>query len=59
GIWPNAEMHEREVWELFGIYFKGNHMLKPLFMEDWSGPPPLRKDFDLHGYVGGMEGDER
>ena len=50
-IWPNAAMHERETWELFGIVFDGNNMLKPLFLEDWDGPPPFRKDFDLREYA--------
>jgi len=45
-VWENAAMHEREVWKLFGISFIGNKMLKPLFLEDWKGPPPFRKDFD-------------
>ena len=43
----NAAMHERETWEMFGIKFRGNRMLKPLFLEDWRGPPPFRKDFDV------------
>jgi len=50
-FWPNAAMHERESWELFGIKFTGNSMLKPLFLEDWNGPPPFRKDFNWRDYV--------
>lgn len=50
-IWKNAAMHEREAWELFGIEFEGNGMLKPLFLEDWKGLPPLRKDFNWRKYV--------
>ncbi|MEA3345724.1 MAG: NADH-quinone oxidoreductase subunit C [Chloroflexota bacterium] len=50
-IWPNAAMHEREPWELFGIDFNGNEMLKPLFLEDWVGPPPFRKDFNWREYA--------
>jgi NADH-quinone oxidoreductase subunit C len=50
-IWPNAAMHEREVWELFGIHFDGNAMLRPLFLEDWVGPPPFTKDFNWREYV--------
>ena len=51
GLWPNASMHEREVWEMFGIEFRGNPMLKPLFTEEWTGPPPFRKDFNWRKYV--------
>ncbi len=50
-IWESAAMHEREMWELFGVNFVGNTMLKPLFLEDWKGKPPLRKDFNWRNYV--------
>lgn len=50
-LWPNAALHEREAWEMFGIIFEGNKMLKPLFLENWIGPPPFRKDFDWRKYV--------
>jgi len=50
-LWVNAALHEREVWEMFGIIFEGNKMLKPLFLENWIGPPPFRKDFDWRKYV--------
>ena len=50
-VWKNAAMHERETWELFGVTFTGNDSLKPLFLEDWNGPPPFRKDFNWREYV--------
>ncbi|MDO8123245.1 MAG: NADH-quinone oxidoreductase subunit C [Candidatus Hermodarchaeota archaeon] len=50
-IWKSATMHEREMWELFGVNFVGNTMLKPLFLENWTEKPPLRKDFNWHTYV--------
>lgn len=50
-VWESAAMHEREMWELFGIEFDGNPMLKPLFLEDWTGKPPLCKDFNWRDYV--------
>lgn len=50
-IWVNASMYEREGWELFGVDFDGNAVLKPLFLEDWVGPPPFRKDFNWREYV--------
>jgi len=46
-VWrENAQIHERELHELFGVEFEGNEDLTPLFLEDWDGPPPFRKDFD-------------
>ena len=51
-IWgESAQIHEREMHELFGVEFKGNTNLTPLFLEDWSGTPPFRKDFDWRAYV--------
>ena len=52
-IWKeNAQIHERELHELFGVKFKGNSDLSPLFLEDWHASPPFRKDFDWREYVG-------
>ncbi|MHA1192361.1 MAG: NADH-quinone oxidoreductase subunit C [Promethearchaeota archaeon] len=51
-IWKeSAQIHERELHELFGVKFKGNPDLSQLFLEDWQGPPPFRKDFDWREYV--------
>ncbi|MFW6375789.1 MAG: NADH-quinone oxidoreductase subunit C [Thermoplasmatota archaeon] len=51
-VWKeNAQIHERELHELFGIDFEGNEDLAPLFLEDWTGPPPFRKDFDWREFV--------
>ncbi|MBD3189014.1 MAG: hypothetical protein GF308_00135 [Candidatus Heimdallarchaeota archaeon] len=45
-FWPNATMHEREAWELFGISFEGNNELKPLFLEELAEIPPFKKEFN-------------
>jgi len=46
-VWEeSAQIHERELHELFGVEFKGNKDLASLFLEGWDGPPPFRKDFD-------------
>jgi len=51
-VWEeSAQIHERELHELFGVKFKGNSDLSPLFLEDWHAPPPFRKDFDWREYV--------
>ena len=50
-IFENAQVYEREIHELFGIKFKGNPDLSPLFLENWQDLPPFRKDFDTREYV--------
>lgn len=59
-VWGgSAQIHERELHELFGVEFKGNPDLTPLFLEDWDKPPPFRKDFDWRRYVLGEYYDRK
>jgi NADH-quinone oxidoreductase subunit C len=45
-IWRTAEFHEREVFELFGVQFKGHPDLRKLILTDDFEGYPLRKDFE-------------
>lgn len=49
GLWPGANWHERETWDMFGIRFDGHPDLRRILM--WEEYPyfPLRKDFPLAG----------
>ncbi len=46
-IWKTAELHEREVYEMFGVDFLGHPDLRLLILPDgWEGKNPMRKDYD-------------
>ena len=49
GVWKTADWHEREIYDMMGIRFRGHPDLRRILM--WDGYPyfPLRKDFPLAG----------
>jgi NADH-quinone oxidoreductase subunit C len=53
-IWPTANWHEREIYDMMGIKFDGHPDLRRILM--WDGYPffPLRKDFPLAGLPSDM-----
>ena len=49
-VFYSVEFHEREVFEMLGVYFEGHPDNRRLLLpEDWADLPPLRKDFRNKG----------
>ena len=49
-IFPSVSFHERECFEMLGVYFDGHPDNRRLLLpEDWADIPPLRKDFAIKG----------
>jgi len=55
-IWRTADWHEREVYDLCGVWFTGHpNMVRILLSEDWEGYP-LRKDYEFPLEYHGIRG---
>lgn len=46
-VYPGADWHERECWEMFGFAFDGHPALRNLYLPSGFEGHPLRKDFPL------------
>jgi len=56
GLWPAADWHEREVYDLCGVWFVGHpDPRRMLLAEDWEGHP-LRKDYEFPLEYHGIRG---
>lgn len=51
GLFPCATWFEREVWDMFGIFFADNPDLRRILTDYGFEGHPLRKDFPMTGYV--------
>ena len=49
-IYKSVEYHERETFEMLGVYFEGHPRNERFLLpEDWADIPPLRRDFRIKG----------
>jgi NADH:ubiquinone oxidoreductase subunit C len=57
-VWPTADWHERENYDLMGIVFDGHPNLTRIILDDdWEGHP-LRKDYPIGGEPVRFSGEE-
>jgi NADH-quinone oxidoreductase subunit C len=50
-IYLQASFFERDIYEMYGIYFEGSPNMEKFILTEWDGPPPMRKEFDSEAWV--------
>lgn len=50
-LFSPAIFFERDIHEMFGLYFEGSPDMEKFILTEWDGPPPMRKEFDGEAWV--------
>jgi len=53
-LYRPAGFFERDIHEMYGLYFEGAPDMEKFILTEWNGPPPMRKEFDSEAFVGEM-----
>lgn len=50
-LFQPAAFFERDIFEMFGVFFEGSPWMEKFILTEWDGPPPMLKTFDSEKYV--------
>jgi len=50
-LYKPAAFFERDIHEMFGVFFEGSPDMEKFILTEWDGPPPMRKEFDTRKFV--------
>lgn len=50
-LYHPAGFFERDIHEMYGVYFEGSPDMEKFILTEWNGPPPMRKEFDSEQFV--------
>lgn len=50
-LYKPAAFFERDIHEMYGVFFEGSPDMNKFILTEWDGPPPMRKEFDSEAFV--------
>ena len=50
-LYKPAAFFERDIHEMYGVYFEGSPDMGKFILTEWNGPPPMLKTFDSEAFV--------
>jgi NADH-quinone oxidoreductase subunit C len=50
-LYQPAAFFERDIHEMYGVFFEGSPDMEKFILTEWDGPPPMRKEFDSEAFI--------